>query len=193
REAFAGAEEGEQQDVEERPRLVEVAPRERDARRHEQARDRPERRAGSVDVEGDPERDAVRGPPAAEPVDEVVPAGAREQDDGDRGHRHGDDACDEVAEPGRQEVADGREHGGREERQRDRERDEDVHQPRTAGISSGSSVPSRACTCTATASRRASTVTLTTTSVKVRAWTTGSVAFVPSGMPLKIGAVPCLR
>jgi hypothetical protein len=142
-ENFDRAEEDEEQDVEERARLVEVAPREGDARRHEEAGERSECRSGAVDVEGDAERDAVRRPPAAEPVDEVVRAGAREEDDREGGHGDGDRARDEVAEPRRHERADGCEERGREERQRDRERDEHVHQPWTAGISSGSRVPSR--------------------------------------------------
>jgi len=36
------------------------------------------------------------------------------------------------------------------------------------------------------------TTTLTTMSVSVSAWTTGSTAVVPSFVPMKIGAFPCL-
>ena len=179
--------------MEERASLVEVAPRERDAGRHEQTGEGGERRTRAVDVERDPERDPVRRAPAAEPVDEVVAAGAREQHDSDGRHRRRDEERDEVADPVRQEAPDRGEESRGEKRHGDRERDEDVHQPRTAGISSGSSVLSRWCTWIANASRSARTVTLTTTSVSVSAWTTGSVAVLPSGMPLKIGAVPCFR
>ena len=58
--------------MEERPDLVEVAPRKDEARRHQRPRERRDPGRERIDVEGDPERDPVMRRPAAEPIDEVV-------------------------------------------------------------------------------------------------------------------------
>src|SRR5207253_6642908 len=114
-------------------------------------------------------------------------AGEEDAEDGGRGGRR--DRHD-VRRGAREVVPDRDEHRRREQRESHDERDDLVHQPCCSRSSSGSSVPVRLCTSTAIASRSAREVTLTTTSVSVSAWTTGSTAFVPSAIPLKIGEVP---
>src|SRR6185312_15377999 len=190
-EAGHAREEREHQHVEVRPDLGEVPPGEHERRGRQHRAEAGEPGVQRAGLEVDADRDATRRTEAGEPVD-----GARsrledqdEEHDGD-GHRRADrdQAADLpfVLERG----AEGEQRRGGQQRDRNRQREELVHQPLNSASSCGSSVPNRLCAWTANDSSSAVTAASTTTSVSANAWTTGSTALACGEMSKKYGATP---